>query len=197
MLYSADLVSLIRLCIEITFSLGFVQIYCFNVQKKLPFWASCRNITVHSGPGTRGYLDSRAEPFLRYVKKYWFFGEIFTSVQTSSSQQYLRHVGVFLERTKLGQHLSILIWLGYEGVIPQFGQAVGDKTNLDALIKQTHGAREMFFFTNRNSALGWLSQSWLILFCDVPISSFIYQACFHSIRNALSFIHVTPAVPNS
>ena len=26
-----------------------------------------------------GYLDSRAGPFLGYVKKYWFFGEIFTS----------------------------------------------------------------------------------------------------------------------
>ena len=70
---------LIRLCIEITFSLGSVQIYCYYVQKNCLFWASCRNITVHSGPGTRGYLESRAGPFLGYVKKYCFFGEIFTS----------------------------------------------------------------------------------------------------------------------
>ena len=45
---------LIRLCIEITFSLGSVQIYCYYVQKNCLFWASCRNITVHSGPGTQG-----------------------------------------------------------------------------------------------------------------------------------------------
>ena len=68
--------------IEITFSFGSVQIYCYYVQKNCLFWALCRNITLHSGPGTRGYLDSRAGPFLGYVKKYWFFGEIFTSERT-------------------------------------------------------------------------------------------------------------------
>jgi len=28
---------------------------------------------------SQGLLDSRADPFLGSVKKYWFFGEIFTS----------------------------------------------------------------------------------------------------------------------
>ena len=71
---------LIRLCIEITFIFGVrADIFCYYVQKNCLFWASCRNISVHSGPGTRGYLDSRAGPFLGYVKKYCCFGDIFTS----------------------------------------------------------------------------------------------------------------------
>ena len=62
----------------------------------------------------RGYLDSHAGPFLGYVKKYWFFGEIFTSAGLHSWQ-----ISIFSDtrrsRSDLSESLSesaiALTWL--------------------------------------------------------------------------------------
>ena len=57
--------------------LGSVQIYCYYVQKNCLFWASCRNNTVQ----WQGVPGFPCRAIFGGVKKYWFFGEIFTSVQ--------------------------------------------------------------------------------------------------------------------
>ena len=69
--------------------------FLFNCAENLGFWGGpCRNITALCRKiaffglraeillaRSQGLLDSRAGPFLGSVKKYWFFGEIFTSGQ--------------------------------------------------------------------------------------------------------------------
>ena len=76
MWYSADLASFLFKCAWKTLFLGFrakILLLCAEILPLLRF------VQKYYWPGTRGSLDSRAGPFLGSVKKYWFFGEIFTS----------------------------------------------------------------------------------------------------------------------
>ena len=78
MWYSADLASFLFKCAWKTLFLGFraeILLLCAEILPLLRF------VQKYYWPGTRGSLDSRAGPFLGSVKKYWFFGEIFTSAK--------------------------------------------------------------------------------------------------------------------
>ena len=66
---------LIQLCIKSRFLGG----PCRNITamcRKIAFFGLRAEILLAR---SQGLLDSRAGPFLGSVKKYWFFGEIFTS----------------------------------------------------------------------------------------------------------------------
>jgi len=51
---------------------------------------------------SQGLLDSRAGPFLGSVKKYWFFGEIFTSAYVYCISQYSCTLGFRLTPKQKG-----------------------------------------------------------------------------------------------
>ena len=79
MWYSAELASFLFKCAWKTLFLGFRAEILLLCAELLPL---LRFVQKYYWPGTRGSLDSRAGPFLGSVKKYWFFGEIFTSALT-------------------------------------------------------------------------------------------------------------------
>ena len=85
-----------------------VQKYYYYVQKYCLFGLRAEILLTKS----QGLLESHSRPFLGSVKKYWFFGEIFTSEEYKSTP---------------GDYLDGSSWLGC-GIGEDGGLGGGDAT---------------------------------------------------------------------
>ena len=58
---------------------------------------------------SQGLLDSRAGPFLGSVKKYWFFGEIFTSEMSSPWLDEVKVAGKSLLKMDKSMDINLVV----------------------------------------------------------------------------------------